>query len=1201
VKAKRSHRLWIAFLLSVIGGLTTPARAQVTVDGILNNSEGYGSPLAIQTINTGFGDNSTDASGNSSGGSELDAVYGVVTNGYLYLFIAGNVQANGNNINVFIADGQAGGQHVLEIGGSPVEAAMNGSTFGPGFDPNLMFTFTVTSTNNAVNLSIDQAVLSGSSGTGSHLGNVTLSGGSGDNQNLGGSGIAVGFDNVNTAGVNGNSGTAANPAAAGAVTTGLELGIPLSTLGNPTGVVEVLVDINGNGYVYLSNQFLPGLAVGTGNLGAGGNYGPGGGVFNFATTTGEYVSVPVPMAGTPTLTVNGINADYGTAHVFVNEVSNDVVPLTILFSPNATNVVEADAYSNLNRRNYATQVGTNGIEEGIVPPDGNTLATGDTNHYYEAYAMSPTSTPGQYSLTLHAQKTGVYRLTARYLVAGSTNWNWYGTNSPYLTGNRRDFMIVVSPKKALGAVVYELAVNNIDASGAASNGSQRSTFSDLTNAASPFNLNDVTNLGVNWLWLEPIHPRGVAGSINSPYCVKNYFQVSPWMGRANTRPAAMQEFTNFVAAADVAGVNVMMDEPFDHTAHDVELDNEGVADFGGTGNPGNWQPTDLIADRIPEFFSATNAWCSRASSSNNIAIAPDIDIAKWTDVNDVFFGVYAALVCSNPQNDNNEFSSDDWFDYNTNTGSFDYVTQNVWRYFADSILYWLNQTGCTNGTPANYTSTGIDGIRADFADGLPPQCWEYIINKVRCQKWDFVFLAESLSWPPPSATTYRSGRDFDILCDSVYSAFQTATTATSYQNIFNSERSSYGQCLMLWNAASHDAGFYYTDPYQALIRFMVGGTIDGMPHIFYGQELGTTESFGFSVYAGDVPSLYVFNSLAPAMTAAVGNLRVDQLFPLYAAVGTARLSSPALQCANRVFLSPTASQPYIYAVAKFTTTNGSPNFNDVVFAFVNLAYTNNEQGYFNVDISQNGTNLFGIKPGRMYNARNIAAYVGAEPNRLNDWLWGTNGIAGSTLLANGVFVSLNPVPTTAAGWTNAPFEAQYLKLYDVTPPTALAAPTTTNTYVIGNTVTFSWLPLNDPDGGVAGYQVIVGTSPGASNIFDGVVQGTTLTVTNAYGVTLYAEVSAISNAEIPGPFSASSAGVFLLDPDSVPRILSLTYGNLLTWSSVSNNIYQVMAATNLAAGFIPISGVITATGPTTLYLDIGATNSQKFYRVEMVP
>ena len=262
------------------------------------------------------------------------------------------------------------------------------------------------------------------------------------------------------------------------------------------------------------------------------------------------------------------------------------------------------------------------------------------------------------------------------------------------------------------------------------------------------------------------------------------------MSKANTRPAALQEFTNFVAAADAAGVNVMLDEPFNHTAHDVELDVEGVVDFGGVGNPGNWQPTDQIRNRVPQFFSATNAWCSRASSPTNIALAPDIDIAKWTDVSDVFFGDYAALVCSNPLNDNNQNLAWDWFDYSANTGNFDQITQNVWKYYAGCLLYWLNQTGCTNGTPTSQTSVGIDGIRADFADGLPPQCWEYIINKVRSQKWDFVFLAESLSWPPPKAPTFRSGRDFDILCDSVYSTFHATTTAAGYQSIFNSERSS---------------------------------------------------------------------------------------------------------------------------------------------------------------------------------------------------------------------------------------------------------------------------------------------------------------------------------------------------------------------------------------------------------------------------
>jgi glycosidase len=1197
---KKLQKLPVLILLISIVGLVSTAHAQVTVDGTLNGTEGYGAPLATQTINTGFGDN-TSSSGSSSGGSELDAVYSVATNGYLYLFIAGNVQANGNNIEIFIAEGQAGGQQVLEISGSPGEASMNGSTFSTGFTPNLMFTFT----NSATLLAVNEIVLSGSSGTKSLLGNVTLSGGVGNSQNLGGSGIAVGFNNKNTAGVNGTSGTAANTAAANAVTNGLELGIPLSALGNPTGSVQVLVCINGSSFVYLSNQFIPGLAVGTGNLGEGGTgYGPGGGVFNFGTTPGEYLTVPVSGSGgglPPVLTINGANADYGMTHVFVNEVSNDVVPLTILFSPNAsTNVLEVDAFSNLNRRDHATMdANGDGIEDGIMPPDGNTIPTGDTNNYYEAYAMTPTSTPGQYALTLYAQKTGVYRLTARWKVSGSTNWNWYSTNSPYISGNRRDFMVVVSPKKALGAAVYELGVNNVDASGAASNGSQRSTFSDLTNTASRFNLNYVTNLGVNWLWLEPIHPRGILDSINSPYCVKNYFQVNQTMSKAATRPAAMTEFINFVAAADAAGVNVMLDEPFNHTAHDVELDNEGVSDFGGVGNPGNWQPTDLIPNRVPQFFSATNAWCSRATSSNDIAIAPDIDISKWTDVNDVFYGDYASLVCANPLDDNNQNSGDDWFDYSISTGNFDNITQNVWRYYADSILYWLNQTGCTNGTPASQTSVGIDGIRADFADGLPPQCWEYIINKVRSQKWDFVFLAESLSWPPPSAPTYRSGRDFDILCDSVYSGFQSATTAASYQTIFNSERSSYGQCLMLWNAASHDAGFYYTDPYQALIRSMVGATIDGMPHIYYGQELGTTESFGFSVYSGDVPSISAYNSLQPAIAAAVGNLRVDQLNPLYAAVGQARLSSPALQSANRVFLSPTVSQPSIFAVAKFTATNSFPNFNDVVFAFVNLDVTNGHSAVFSVNIVANGTNLFGIDPARMYNTKNIAAFTGADPNRRTYWLWSAGGIAGSNLLANGVSVSLNPVPASSVGWTNAPYEAQYLKLYDVTPPATMSAPTTTGTYVIGNSVTFSWLPLNDPEGGVSGYQVIVGTSPGASDVFGGIVQGTTLTVTNVYGATLYTEVSAINNARIQGATSASSAGVTLVDPNWIP-VLSMQGNNVLSWTSVSGLTYQVWSTTSLGVPFTTIGGVITASGPTTQSTNNFA-DPVRFYRVQVFP
>ena len=1171
---KTTLKLRRLFLLAVFVCLVEMAHSQpASIDG--GYDPAFGGAFCIQTVATGFG----------ATYNELDGGYGLIAGGKLYLFISGNLQNNSNSINLFIADGRPGQSTLSAVNpgnlGANNLAVMNGSKFSAGFSAT--YAFNINNHGNALTVSQYDLVHNISV---DNLGNVAASGGMVRNAVIDNS-VVLGFNNNNAA---------SQAANVGPGSLGLELAIPLSLLGNPIGPIKILVAINGSSEVYLSNQFLRGLPSGTGNLGGGGTGFGGGGVFDLSSTTNQFFSVPM----VPILTINGIDADYGMTHVFVNELSNDIVPLKVLFFPNApTNVVEAEVYSDLNRRDYATKLGSNGIEEGIVPPDGNSITVGDTNHYYEAYQMSPTATSGQYSLTLNAQKAGAYRLTARFQVAGSTNWNWYGTNAPYASGNRRDFMVVVSPKKARSAVAYELVVDNINAAGSAGNGSQRSTFSDFTNVASRFNLNYMTNLGVNWLWLEPIYPIGTVASANSPYCVKNYFQVSPWMSKLNTRSAALKEFTNFVAAADAAGVNVMMDEPFNHTAHDAELDQEGVIDFGGSGNPGNWQPTDLIPNRVPQFFSASNTWCSRASSPNNIAVAPDIDIGKWTDVNDVFFGNYAALVCANPIDDANENSAADWFDY-SGTGNFDLTTQNVWRYYANSILYWLNQTGCTNGLPASQSGRGIDGIRADFAVGLPPQCWEYIINKVRSQKWDFVFLAEALSWPP-SASTYRAARDFDILCDSVYNGFQTAASATNYQAIFNSERSSYGQSVMLWNAASHDAGFYYTDPYQALVRFMVGGTIDGMPHIFYGQEIGTTESFGFSVYLGDIPNLFVFNSLQPALINAVANVRVNQLYPSYAAVAKARLGSPALQNSSRAFLIPGTPQPNIYAAAKFVTTNGSPNFNDVVFAFVNLDVTNSRQATYNVNLLQNGMNLFGIQSNRLYNVKNIAAYTGADLSRVSNWLWnsGTNGIAGSNLLANGIAVSMNPVPLNSAGWTNAPFEAQYLKLYDVTPPAPLAAPTTTNSYVIGNRVTFNWLTLNDTNGGVSGYYVIVGTMPGGSNIFSGFVTSTSLTVTGSYGDHLYAEVSAVNNATISGPFSSSSFAVAVVDPSWLP-IASMNTSQFLNWNSVSGNTYKVWSTTNLTAPFLPISGVITATVPVLTFTN-NLTNAAQFFKIQLLP
>jgi hypothetical protein len=295
----KPHRRYvrIAALLSFSAVLLVSASAHaIVVDGSLDAD--YGSALTVQPINTGFGD-STVGDGTSAGGSELDAGYGVIAGGNLFLFLSGNHENNGNHVNVFIAGG-AVGQNTLAVPATATMQTMNGSVFSPGFQA----TYALDINNYSGVNYVEEYALTGAP-SGGYVGAIALVGGIG----TGTPGVStIGDNNTNAAGVNGNSGTAANSAAALAVGTGLELAIPLSAIGYTGGSVQVLADINGGGDGYLSNQFLPGLSVGTGNVGAGGPYtGPSSGAFNFSSIPGAYftvTAVPEPS----TIVLLGIGA-----------------------------------------------------------------------------------------------------------------------------------------------------------------------------------------------------------------------------------------------------------------------------------------------------------------------------------------------------------------------------------------------------------------------------------------------------------------------------------------------------------------------------------------------------------------------------------------------------------------------------------------------------------------------------------------------------------------------------------------------------------------------------------------------------------------------------------------------------------------------------------------------------------------------------
>ena len=97
-----------------------------------------------------------------------------------------------------------------------------------------------------------------------------------------------------------------------------------------------------------------------------------------------------------------------------------------------------------------------------------------------------------------------------------------------------------------------------------------------------------------------------------------------------------------------------------------------------------------------------------------------------------------------------------------------------------------------------------------------------------------MFLCESLDG---GNVTYRSGRHFDVLNENVLFDFYAAQSTSDFRNLYDNRRNAYGQAMVLWDTESHDeAG--YNNPYQALMRYACSGAIDGMPDIFFGQEIG---------------------------------------------------------------------------------------------------------------------------------------------------------------------------------------------------------------------------------------------------------------------------------------------------------------------------------------------------------------------------
>lgn len=295
-----------ALALASIALLPHVASGAIAVDG--SRDVDYGSALAVQTVQTQFGDNL----------SELNAGYARIEGGTLYVLLTGNLENNFNKLNIFI-DSRTGGQNV--IGGSNPNndnwsAKHSGLTFDAGFSADYLFILRNGNSSGVNRFDLDYAVVGGGANDFDTYGNVfggLLEGATTTpaGANLGYS-FGIGFNDSNTAGVTSGTG-AADSLAAAAVTTGIELGIPLAALGNPApgDSIRISAMVNGSNHDYLSNQLLGGLPAGQGNLGGDGNGGFTGtlGGINLNNNPGDqYFTVVVPEPSTLSLAGAGLAA-----------------------------------------------------------------------------------------------------------------------------------------------------------------------------------------------------------------------------------------------------------------------------------------------------------------------------------------------------------------------------------------------------------------------------------------------------------------------------------------------------------------------------------------------------------------------------------------------------------------------------------------------------------------------------------------------------------------------------------------------------------------------------------------------------------------------------------------------------------------------------------------------------------------------------
>ncbi len=243
------------------------------------------------------------------------------------------------------------------------------------------------------------------------------------------------------------------------------------------------------------------------------------------------------------------------------------------------------------------------------------------------------------------------------------------------------------------------------------------TFADIDTRT----LDYLASLGVTAVWYtgvirhatrcrtngcKPSSAAFVKGRAGSPYCVTDWFDVNPYL--AQDPAQRMQEFSRLVRRTHRAGMKVLLDFVPNHVSRDYGAfsprplrdgrDALGHPVLGACDDPTvHWKPENdfYYYPGEPLRLPVPGNWQEMPAKASGNCFGPAPGLTDWYDTIRL-----------------------NYCDFHTPT----------WDKMREVVLFWAGK--------------GVDGVRCDMVEMVPPAFFAWLIPQVKAEYPDFLFIAE---------------------------------------------------------------------------------------------------------------------------------------------------------------------------------------------------------------------------------------------------------------------------------------------------------------------------------------------------------------------------------------------------------------------------------------------------------------------------